>query len=352
MKILILILCFMLCINNAIARDQIKIVGSSTVYPFASYVAEEFGSVSRYPTPVVESTGTGGGMKLFCSDNGADSPDITNASRRMKIKEFFLCERNGVKNITELMFGYDGIVLAEAKENVPFNISKRELLLAVAKLVPNEKGTALIENPYHYWDQINPNFPHRKISIYGPPLSSGTRDAFEEMVLEYQTEEIKVYRDAGLKGYRIIRTDGVYIPSGENDNLIVQKLTKDTDAMGIFGYSFLAENSDTLIGVEIDNIAPTAENIASKHYPISRSLFFYIKNDHIKDVPAMKEYVEMFLNIDLIGPDGLLSEIGLIPLPQADIKLNQEKAVKLPRLAVKELELEHEARLASNNISQ
>ena len=340
MKKLILLFSLTMLFGNVEARDQIKIVGSSTVYPFASYVAEEFGSVSRYPTPVVESTGTGGGMKLFCSDNSLNSPDIVNASRRMKIKEFHLCERNGVKYITEAMFGYDGIVLAQSVKNKDFNISKKELLLAIAKLVPNKDNSDLIENPYKFWDQINPKLPHRKISIYGPPMSSGTRDAFEEMVLQYQTEEMKIYRDAGLKGYRIIRTDGVYIPSGENDNLIVQKLSKDTDAVGIFGYSFLVENEDMLSGVKIDQVEPTAESIASKQYPISRSLFFYIKNDHIKDVPAMKEYTEMFLNVDLIGEDGLLSEIGLIPLSEEEIEKSHASVASLKKLTLEYLESE------------
>lgn len=338
MKTLILILGMISVVANVEARDQIKIVGSSTVYPFASYVAEEFGSISRYPTPVVESTGTGGGMKLFCADNSLNSPDITNASRRMKIKEYHLCQRNGVKNITEAMFGYDGIVLAQSNENESLDISKEELLLAVAKMVPNKEGDDLIENPYKYWNQINPELPKRKISIYGPPVSSGTRDAFEEMVLQYQTEEMKVYRDAGLKGYRIIRTDGVYIPSGENDNLIVQKLTKDTEALGIFGYSFLIENEDMLDGVTISGIEPTAKNIATKRYPISRSLFFYVKNDHIKDVPAIKEYVDMFLNVDLIGEDGLLTEIGLIPMSDLEISQNLRKFETLQQLSLKELE--------------
>ncbi|MDH3326487.1 MAG: substrate-binding domain-containing protein [Gammaproteobacteria bacterium] len=343
MKTLIFVLGLTVIFSNANAspRDQMKIVGSSTVYPFSSYVAEEFGSVSRYPTPVVESTGTGGGMKLFCSDNSLNSPDIANASRRMKIKEFNLCERNGVKNITEAMFGYDGIVLAQSEKNKPLNISKKELLLALIKLVPNEKQDKLIDNPYQFWDQINSNLPHRKISIYGPPASSGTRDAFEEMVFEYQTDEIKVYRDAGLKGYRIIRTDGVYIPSGENDNLIVKKLSKDTAALGIFGYSFLTENSDTISGVTIEGIQPTAKNIATKQYPISRSLFFYIKNDHTKDVPAIKEYIEMFLNVDLIGEDGLLAEIGLIPLTDQEIKQSHERTSKYQKLTLNELKKNH-----------
>lgn len=339
MKTLTIALVSLLIATSAFARDQIKIVGSSTVYPFASYVAEEFGSVTRYPTPVVESTGTGGGMKIFCSDNGPGSPDITNASRRMKQKEYYLCERNGVENITEVMFGYDGIVLAESAEDQNIEISKHELLLALAKLVPNKNSSGLIENPYHYWDEINPKLPHRKISIYGPPLSSGTRDAFEEMVLEYQTEDMKVYRDAGLKGYRIIRTDGVYIDSGENDNLIVKKLTKDKEALGIFGYSFLAENSDIIKGVKVDGVAPTASNIASKAYPISRSLFFYVKNDHSKDVPAMKEYIDMFLNIEIIGTGGLLEEIGLIPMSDDLIADSQSRVASAKKLTLKDLKL-------------
>jgi phosphate transport system substrate-binding protein len=341
MKKAVMTIIALLLAGNVWARDQIKIVGSSTVYPFASYVAEEFGSVSRYPTPVVESTGTGGGMKLFCTDNGLDSPDITNASRRMKIKEFYLCQRNGVKNVTEVMIGYDGIVIAQSVNDEPMDLTKHDLLLAMAKLVPNKAGDKLIENPYHYWDEINPKYPHRKISIYGPPLSSGTRDAFEEIILEYQTEDMKVYRDAGLKGYRIIRTDGAFIPSGENDNLIVQKLTKDTEALGIFGYSFLEENSDLIAGVKVNGVAPTAENISSKSYPISRSLFFYIKNDHINEVRAMSEYVDMFLNVDLIGEEGLLTEIGLIPMSDELIKLNREKAKAQALLKIKELETDH-----------
>jgi phosphate transport system substrate-binding protein len=320
------------------ARDQIKIVGSSTVYPFASFVAEEFGSVSRYPTPVVESTGTGGGMKLFCTDNSLDSPDITNASRRIKIKELHLCERNGVSNITEVMFGYDGIVLAQSKANKPFNVSKKDMLLALAKKVPNKEGTALIDNPYTNWNQINSSLPDRKITVYGPPISSGTRDAFEEIVLQYQTEEMKVYRDAGLKGYRVIRSDGVYIPSGENDNLIVKKLTKDKLALGIFGYSFLTENEDTIAGVDIDNVSPSSESIASKEYPISRSLFFYVKNDHIEKVPAIKEYIEMFLNVDIIGEDGLLTEIGLIPMGEEEIDHSLSEALEQKQLELDALE--------------
>ncbi|MEA3512450.1 MAG: substrate-binding domain-containing protein [Campylobacterota bacterium] len=297
------------------AREQLKIVGSSTVYPFSSSVAEELGSVSKYPTPVVESTGTGGGMKLFCAGADENSPDITNASRRMTLKEFYTCDRNGVSDITEVMFGYDGIVLAQSIENEKLNITKHEILLAVAAKVPSKDGNSIIKNPYTSWNQINPELPNKKITIYGPPKSSGTRDAFEEMVLEYQTNEIKAYRDAGLKGYRVVRTDGVYVPSGENDNLIVTKLTKDKGAVGIFGYSFLMENDDMVSAVTIDNIEPTPETIASNAYPISRSLYFYVKNSH-NYIKSQAAYIDLFISEDMIGgEEAILAEIGLISLP-------------------------------------
>ena len=339
MKKLLVLLTLLTISSTVFSRDQLRIVGSSTVYPFASFVAEEFGAVTRYPTPVVESTGTGGGMKLFCDGNGMDTPDITNASRRIKIKELYHCERNGVTNITEVMFGYDGIVIAQDNSNPDLNLSKRDLLLALAKMVPNKDNSGLMENPYKYWNEVNPELPKREIKVYGPPISSGTRDAFEEIVLQYQTEEMKVYRDAGLKGYRVIRTDGVYIPSGENDNLIVQKLSKDTGAFGIFGYSFLEENADRIKSVKVDNIEPTEKNIASQAYPISRSLFFYVKNDHLDKIPAMKEYITMFLSPMIIGYDGILTEIGLIPMNEEAISRNLQNVEKQKRLTSKDLEI-------------
>lgn len=341
MKQLILLFAILSFSSQLIARDQVRIVGSSTVYPFASFVAEEFGAVSRYATPVVESTGTGGGMKLFCSGNSLDTPDITNASRRIKIKEMQLCERNGVKNVTEVMFGYDGIVIAQFNGNDSMNLTKREVLLALAKMVPNKDNTKLVENTYKYWNEINPELPKREIKVYGPPISSGTRDAFEEIILQYQTEEMKVYRDAGLKGYRLIRTDGAYIPSGENDNLIVKKLAKDTQAIGVFGYSFLVENSDRIDAISVDGVMPTVEKISSNEYAISRSLFFYVKNDRIEKIPAIKEYVTMFLDPAIIGEDGLLTEIGLIPMQEELIAMNEEKIREKTIVSIKDLKSHH-----------
>jgi len=326
---------------SASARDQIKIVGSSTVYPFSSAVAEELGATTKYQTPVVESTGSGGGMKLFCAGNGMNTPDITNASRRMKAKEFKLCEKNGVTDITEAVIGFDGIAFAQSKLNTPFNVTKKQLLLAVAAEVPSKDGKSLVKNPYTLWNQIDASLPSREIVIYGPPKSSGTRDAFEDMILKGQTKKMAVYtnlykadkvKNKAYKKYKKIRTDGVYVPSGENDNLIVTKLNKNRAAFGIFGYSFLMENDDKVQGSKINGVVPTPDTISSGKYPISRSLFFYIKNSHAHKVPAMAEYIDMFMSEDMIGKDSILSEIGLISLPndrRASLKASVSKRAKI-----------------------
>ena len=305
------------------ARDQVKIVGSSTVYPFSSSVAEEFGSTSKFPTPVVESTGTGGGMKLFCSGAGIDTPDIANASRRIKDKELKMCEENGVTDITEALIGFDGIAIAQSTKVKSFNVTKEQLALAVAEEVPSKDGKTLIKNPYKKWSDIDASLPNRDIIVYGPPKSSGTRDSFEELVMQHVFEKMPVYTDLfkadetankKYKAYSVVRTDGVYVESGENDNLIVQKLTKNDAAVGIFGYSFLEENKDKVVGLSIDNVLPTAETIASAKYPVARSMYFYIKNQHAKEVPALKEYANLFMSEKMIGKEGILTELGLIPL--------------------------------------
>lgn len=308
------------------AAEQIKIVGSSTVYPFSSSVAEEFGATTKNPTPIVESTGSGGGMKLFCKGGDANTPDITNASRRMKVKEFKMCAENGVTDITEAVIGFDGIAIAQNKSNAPLKLTKKHLLLAVAEQVPAKDGSGLIRNQYKNWKQIDSSLPDREIIIYGPPTSSGTRDAFEDMIMKAQTKKMDVYtslykadkvKNKGYKKYHKIRQDGVYVPSGENDNLIVQKLDKNPAAIGIFGYSFLMENDDKVSAATVEGILPTPETISSGAYPISRSLFFYVKNSHRASVPAIDQYVAMFMSEELIGPEGILGEIGLIALPDA-----------------------------------
>ncbi|WP_419763696.1 MAG: substrate-binding domain-containing protein [Arcobacter sp.] len=328
------------------ARDQIKIVGSSTVYPFSSSVAEELGATTKFPTPVVESTGSGGGMKLFCAGNEMNTPDITNASRRMKTKEFKLCEKNGVTDITEAVIGYDGIAFAQAKSNGKFDVSRKNLALAVAKEVPSKDGKSLIANPYKKWSDIDATLPNREIIVYGPPKSSGTRDAFEELVMQKVFKKMPLYTDLykadkkankKYKKYSIIRTDGVYVESGENDNLIVQKLSKNKDAFGVFGFSFLEENSDKVQGSTINKVEPTPDTISSGEYPVSRSLFFYIKNSHSKDIPAMEKYVELFMSEKMIGEDSILGEIGLIPLPDADRTAIRSSVAKRAKLTLADL---------------
>lgn len=322
------------------ARDQIKIVGSSTVYPFSSYVAEEFGATTKFKSPVVESTGSGGGHKLFGNGVGLNTPDVTNSSRRMKPGEFEKDQAAGITSITEALIGYDGIAVAQNNANAPFSLTKAELALAVMEMVPVDGK--LVKNPYTTWDQINPKLPKRKILFYGPPTSSGTRDAFAEMVIgKFAKKHKALYGPISPKGkakkYEAVRQDGVYVPAGENDNLIVQKLTKDKDAFGIFGYSFLEENSDRISGAMIDGVVPQPDTIASGKYPISRSLYFYIKNAHLDKVPGMREYVELFMSDKMIGPRGLLKRIGLVPLADGLRKQVQKDVLSYRELTLEDL---------------
>ncbi len=328
------------------ARDQIKIVGSSTVYPFSSSVAEEFGATTKFPTPVVESTGTGGGMKLFCAGVDLNTPDITNASRRMKDKEFKMCEENGVTDITEALIGFDGIAIAQSASVKSFNVTKEQLALAVAEEVPSKDGKSLVKNPYKKWSDIDATLPNREIVVYGPPKSSGTRDSFEELVMQHVFEKMPVYTDLfkadekankKYKAYSVIRTDGVYVESGENDNLIVQKLTKNDAALGIFGYSFLEENKDKVVGITVDNIAPTAETISSGKYPVARSMYFYIKNQHASEVPALKEYTNLFMSEKMIGTDGILTELGLVTLTDDVRAAARTKVMNSEKLTAEQL---------------
>ena len=309
--------------TNLSANEQLKIVGSSTVYPFSSLVAEEFGATGKFSTPVVESNGSGGGIKLFCSGIDANTPDIANASRQMKASELKMCEENGVKDITEALIGFDGIAIAQSSKVQGFNVTKEQLALALAAQVPDALGKTLIANPYKKWSDIDVSLPNREIVVYGPPKSSGTRDSLEELVLQVVFEKKAAYTDLfkkdevankKYKAYSEIRTDGAYVESGENDNLIVQRLTKNEAAIGIFGYSFLAENKDKVVAISIDNIFPTVETIANSSYPVARSMYFYIKNQHSKDVPALREFTKLFMSEKMIGEDGVLTEIGLIPL--------------------------------------
>lgn len=293
--------------------DTISIVGSSTVYPFASKVAEGFGETTDFNTPVIESTGSGGGMKLFCAGIGLDHPDVTNASRAMKSSEAETCAANGVEFV-EFMIGYDGIVIANSLNGGPaLNMTREQVALAVSAQVPDANGN-LVDNPYEMWSDIDASLPNRPIVVLGPPTSSGTRDAFEELVIH------KAYKAMGFdkKTYKAIeiREDGAYVESGENDSLIIDSLTKDGNAVGIFGFSFLQNNADRVKGAVIDGVVPTFENIASGDYPVSRSLFFYVKTNHVGVVEGIVEYAEEFVN--QAAPDGPLANIGLIPGGDAD----------------------------------
>lgn len=329
-----------LSVNSVSAqqRQQIRIVGSSTVYPFSSYVAEEFGETTGFRTPIVESTGSGGGHKLFYAGVGGQHPDITNSSRRMKLSELEKNQENGVEEIVEIKIGFDGIAVCQNKANAPLNLTIEQLTLAVAEKVPVDGK--LVENPYTMWNQIEPTLPKRKILVLGPPTTSGTRDAFHELVMHVGAKSIGGYpKDAkGKVKYQNIRQDGVWVDSGENDNLIVQKLTKDPTAIGIFGYSFLEENSDRVAASKINEVLPNPDTVSSGKYPVSRSLFFYVKKAHIGKVKGLKEFVDLFVSDLMIGDEGILTSIGLIPLPEAEREKVQQNWNDQVKLTASELE--------------
>ncbi|MBB42607.1 MAG: phosphate ABC transporter substrate-binding protein [Rhodospirillaceae bacterium] len=326
----ILFAVFCVMITAASARDQIRVVGSSTVFPFSTAVAENFGRITKFKTPVIESTGTGGGAKLFCSGLGTRHPDITNASRRIKRSEINRCAKNGISKIIEIQFGFDGIVIANTKSGGKIDLDMRHVFLALAKKVPiDAEGKKLVSNPHKRWSDIDPSLPNIKIEVLGPPPTSGTRDAFVELAMEggcKTFKTIKAMKKRNKKKYKAlchgIREDGVFIDAGENDNLIVQKLNANPNAFGIFGFSFLDQNSDSVKGASINGIAPTFENITSGKYKISRSLYFYIKKAHIGVIPGLRDFVKEFTSEKSFGDEGYLVDKGLIPLS----KEKREKA--------------------------
>ena len=358
-------------VSVASARDTISIVGSSTVYPFSTVVAERFSKSSDFKAPKVESTGSGGGLKLFCGGVGVGTPDITNSSRRIKSSEFELCQKNGVNEIVEVLIGYDGIVLSNAKGTEPLQLTRKDIYMALAASVPGPDGK-IIENPYTQWNEINSSLPAAKIEVLGPPPTSGTRDAFAELALEGGAEqveslaklddmsdhaEIEAYTASlGLadawksivasKGEKAdggdlfaviatsVREDGAYIEAGENDNLIVNKLTANPNALGIFGFSFLDQNSDKVQGSVIDGQAPTFDAIAAGEYKVSRPLYFYVKKAHIGTVPGIAEYLNEFVSVDTIGEEGYLIDRGLIPLDEDAYESMSNAAKELSNLAL------------------
>ena len=315
----------------ATAREQIRIVGSSTVFPFATAVAERFGKTTAFKTPVVESTGTGGGFKLFCAGVGEDHPDIANASRAIKESEVKSCAENGVTEITEVKIGYDGIVIANAKNAPTLDLTVAQVWQALAKNVP--VNGRLAANPYKMWSDIDPSLPAEKIEVFGPPPTSGTRDAFVELVLDKGCAafaEIEALDDDTKKAVcQTVREDGAFIEAGENDNLIVQKIEGNPRSLGVFGFSFLDQNADKLQGSAIAGVAPTFEAIADGSYPVSRPLFIYVKNTHVGVVPGMAEYVAEFVSERAAGEDGYLADKGLIPLPEAERKEVMHRATTM-----------------------
>jgi phosphate transport system substrate-binding protein len=323
----------------ASARDQIRIVGSSTVYPFTTTVAEQLGKTSGVKTPVVESTGTGGGMKLFCAGVGVGHPDATNASRRIKKSEFDDCQKNGVKDIVELTIGFDGISIAQAKIGTPIKLTLAQLFLALAKEVPDASGK-MIPNPNKTWSDIDKSLPNTKIEVLGPPPTSGTRDALHELLLEHGAAKIpalvalkKSDVKAFDKAWKSLREDGAYVEAGENDNLIVQKLTANKDAFGIFGYSFLDENSAKLRGVPLDGIEATYDNIAGGKYPGSRLLYVYVKKQHVGVIPGLDKFAIEYVSPKAMSEDGYLAKKGLVPLPKAQAEAVRKSIIDMKPLS-------------------
>ncbi len=324
-------------VTQAQARDYISIVGSSTVYPFATVVAEQFGKTTKFKTPKIESTGSGGGLKLFCAGVGVEHPDITNASRRIKKSECQTCAKNGVTDIVEIKIGYDGIVLANSMKSPQYDLSRKDIFLALAKEVPAPDGSQkLVPNPYKTWKDVNSKLPAVKIEVLGPPPTSGTRDAFVELAMEGGAKKFvwlgamrKKDKKAFKKVAHTIREDGAYIEAGENDNLIVQKLVANPDALGIFGFSFLDQNTDKIQGSKVDGVGPTFDNIASGKYPVSRPLFFYVKKAHAGTIPGMKEYLVEFTSDKAWGPDGYLADKGMIPMSGQEREKYNKAAIEL-----------------------
>jgi len=318
--------------GSAAARDQIQIVGSSTVFPYTQAVAEQFGNVTDFPSPVVESTGSGGGMKIFCEGIGEAHADITGSSRAMKPSEWKLCNDNGVTDITEVLVGFDGLSLAVSRET-PFewNLTKAQIFHALA--AQTAVDGEWVDNPHKTWSDIDPSLPDVEILAYGPPPTSGTRDAFVELAMHKGCKELDYVKNGDFDKKWVkencsrMRQDGPFVEAGENDNLIVQRLEADPNAVGIFGYSFLFENKDKLQGIAISGVEPSMETIGDGSYGISRPLFFYIKNAHRGVIPGMEEFIAEYVSEDAMGPGGYLEERGLVVLDPKKFEQVQEAAM-------------------------
>lgn len=327
--------------TSAFARDQIRVVGSSTVYPFTTTVAENFGRNTRSKTPIVESTGTGGGFKLFCAGVGTSHPDVSNASRAIKKSEFEMCMKNGVTEIVEIKIGFDGLTITQSKNGPNIKLSLAQVFLALAENVPDKSGN-LIPNPYKNWSDIDPQLPNVRIEVLGPPPTSGTRDSFHELFMEPGAKVVlKDLKKSNPKAFETawknIRKDGAYVEAGENDNVIVQKLQANRNAFGIFGYSFLEENISTLRGVAVDGVVPDFDNISSGRYKGARPLFVYIKKQHVGVIPRLKEFAEEYVSFRAISQDGYLARKGLVALPKKELDVVVSNVKNMISLTTKDV---------------
>ena len=307
------------------ARDYISIVGSSTVYPFSTVVAERFGRTTDFSTPKIEATGSGGGLKLFCGGIGVQYPDITNSSRRVRQSEIDECTRNGINEVVEVKIGYDGIVLANVNGAPTYQLTREQIYLALAKNVPDAASGALIPNPHETWADVDAGLPDIRIEVLGPPPTSGTRDAFVELVMLAGCEGFELIEslagDARDVACFTMREDGAFVEAGENDNLIVQKLEANPTALGIFGFSFLDQNRDKVQGSLVDGVAPEFDSIADGSYPVSRPLYSYVKKLHVGEIPGIEEFLAELTSEAAWGEFGYLSDRGLIPLPDSERRM-------------------------------
>lgn len=315
------------------AREPIRVVGSATVFPFVAAAAEQFGREGTYRTPIVESTGTGGGLKSFCDGIGANYPDIANASRAIKPAEQAACVAHGITDIAELTLGYDGIVLASSRATSALPLTRRALFLALAREVPVQGK--LVPNPYQRWREVDPALPDAPIRVYGRPPSSGTRDAFSELVMiegcKHVPEMAALLPDAEARKHACMamREDGNYIEAGDDNNLIVQKLINNPEALGIFGYSFLEANAALVQPSPVDGVMPSEAAITDGSYPVARPLYVYLKKAHLKEVRGLADFARSLMSDAASGPDGYLATKGLIPLRRADHEAMQARAAAL-----------------------
>lgn len=318
MKTLLLSTALVFSLTTLASAEAIRVVGSSTVFPYSQAVAEEYSARTGNPSPIVESTGTGGGFKAFCSGIGPGTPDVTGASRAIKESEAKDCSDNGVAVVEEYLIGYDGLSIAHSVDSETFGLTKAQLFQALASKV--EVDGQIVDNPYQNWSEIDPSLPNSPIVVLGPPPTSGTRDAFVELVMHPGCEAFPAI--AALEGdtkkevCERMRQDGPYVEAGENDNIIVQRLVSDPSSVGIFGYSFLYENQDILKAVPVDGVEPDFDTIADGSYSVSRPLYIYVKGQHLGVTLGLDEFVDEFLSASKTG--GYLEERGLIPNPELD----------------------------------